>query len=124
MENLKRLKELEYLNIGLNNISKIEGLEGCESLRYINLSLSLSFVSPFINNKLRKLDLILNFIDIEDIKESIDNLSNCKGFKNSISFYKFRFKRIVHNRKPMRRLVRLQGLCYCKNPFTHAIEWN
>jgi protein TilB len=31
-ENLEKMKELEYLNIGINNIKKIEGLEQCESL--------------------------------------------------------------------------------------------
>jgi protein TilB len=31
-ENLEMLKELEYLNIGVNNISVIEGLDQCESL--------------------------------------------------------------------------------------------
>ena len=31
-ENLEMLKELEYLNIGVNNISIIEGLDQCESL--------------------------------------------------------------------------------------------
>ena len=30
---LNKLKELEYLNLALNNISKIEGIEGCESLK-------------------------------------------------------------------------------------------
>lgn len=29
MENLNKLKELEYLNLALNNISKIENIEGC-----------------------------------------------------------------------------------------------
>lgn len=33
MENLHKLKELEYLNLALNNISKIEGISGCESLK-------------------------------------------------------------------------------------------
>ena len=32
MENLNKLKELEYLNLALNNISMLEGIEGCESL--------------------------------------------------------------------------------------------
>jgi protein TilB len=32
-ENLEKLKELEYLNIGVNNISMIEGLDQCESLK-------------------------------------------------------------------------------------------
>lgn len=32
MENLSKLKELEYLNLALNNIHVIEGIEQCESL--------------------------------------------------------------------------------------------
>ena len=32
MEGLSKLKDMHYLNIGLNNIKKIEGLDGCESL--------------------------------------------------------------------------------------------
>jgi len=48
MENLSKLKELEYLNLALNNISKIENIEGCESLK--------------------KLDLTCNFIDVDDLE--------------------------------------------------------
>jgi protein TilB len=33
IEKLEKLKELEYLNIGVNNISMIEGLDQCESLK-------------------------------------------------------------------------------------------
>ena len=47
MENLSKLKELDYLNLALNNIDVIEGLEGCESLR--------------------KLDLTANFVNAETI---------------------------------------------------------
>lgn len=56
MENLNKLKELDYLNLALNNISLIEGIERCESLR--------------------KLDLTLNFIDLEDLERSMVNLRN------------------------------------------------
>ena len=44
MENLTKLKELEYLNLALNNIRLIEGIENCESLM--------------------KLDLTVNFVDL------------------------------------------------------------
>lgn len=33
LENLRRLKRLEYLNVALNNIVVIENLERCESLK-------------------------------------------------------------------------------------------
>lgn len=49
IENVGRLKRLEYLNLALNNIEVIENLQGCESLR--------------------KLDLTLNFVgDVRDVK--------------------------------------------------------
>lgn len=58
MEGLNKLQELEYLNLAVNSVSKIEGTKRCESLN--------------------KLDLTLNFIDLEDLKESCENLEwNC-----------------------------------------------
>lgn len=54
LENLHKLKDLKYLNVALNNISKIENLEGCESLF--------------------KLDLTCNFIELDDFEESLYNL--------------------------------------------------
>eukprot|EP00929_Paragymnodinium_shiwhaense_P096121 TRINITY_DN5762_c0_g1_i1.p1 TRINITY_DN5762_c0_g1~~TRINITY_DN5762_c0_g1_i1.p1 ORF type:complete len:428 (-),score=151.81 TRINITY_DN5762_c0_g1_i1:141-1424(-) len=54
MENLNKLKTLEYLNLALNNISMIEGVEGCESLK--------------------KLDMTVNFVGVEELEESIYNL--------------------------------------------------
>ncbi|XP_072018115.1 dynein axonemal assembly factor 11-like [Amphiura filiformis] len=55
IENVGRLKKLEYLNLALNNIERIENLQGCESLK--------------------KLDLTVNFVgeltSIECLKDSI-----------------------------------------------------
>lgn len=55
MENLNKLKELDYLNLALNNISVIENISGCESLR--------------------KLDLTVNFVELTALKISCDNLA-------------------------------------------------
>lgn len=60
MEGLNKLVELEYLNMAVNSVGKIEGLKRCESLN--------------------KLDLTLNFIDIEDLQESCENLEFCHNF--------------------------------------------
>ncbi len=57
MEGLSKLKELEYLNLAVNSIRKIEGVRRCESLC--------------------KLDMTLNFIDVEDLRESMDELEYC-----------------------------------------------
>ena len=61
LENLDKLKELEYLNLAVNSISKIENLEKCESLN--------------------KLDLTMNFVDIEDLKSSCDCLSKVPSLR-------------------------------------------
>ena len=55
MENLYHLKDLEYLNLALNNVSKIEGLQNCEFIR--------------------KLDLTVNFIDVDELKSSMEHLA-------------------------------------------------
>ena len=47
IECCNKFKELEYLNLAVNNVKTIKGLRRCESLR--------------------KFDLTLNFIDIENI---------------------------------------------------------
>jgi protein TilB len=54
MENLSHLKDLRYLNLALNNIKVIEGLSACE----------------FLN----KLDLTVNFVDVDDFEASVDHL--------------------------------------------------
>lgn len=61
MENLNKLKELEYLNLALNNISMIQNIEGCESLK--------------------KLDMTVNFIDIFDLHQSVKCLAKLPSLK-------------------------------------------
>jgi protein TilB len=43
IQNLHRLKELEYLNMAVNNITKIENLQRCESLT--KLDFTMCFIS-------------------------------------------------------------------------------
>ena len=43
IENVSKLKKLEYLNLALNNIETIENLEGCESLNKVDLT--VNFIS-------------------------------------------------------------------------------
>lgn len=61
MENLRKLKELKYLNLALNNISLIEGIGRCESLE--------------------KLDLTCNFVEAKDYLESLRNLQKCEAIR-------------------------------------------
>ena len=61
MENLSKLKELTYLNLALNNISMIEGIESSENLE--------------------KLDLTCNFIECKSLLESLYNLKKCGSIR-------------------------------------------
>jgi protein TilB len=56
---LKLFRSLEYLNLALNNITKVEGIGRMECLR--------------------KLDLTLNFIDVDALEESVDEMSACRS---------------------------------------------
>lgn len=40
IENVSRLKALQYLNLALNKIEVVENLEGCESLEKLDLTLN------------------------------------------------------------------------------------
>lgn len=61
LENLQHLKDLEYLNVALNNIRKIEGLDGCEFLA--------------------KLDLTVNFVDVDELEASVAHLATRHNLK-------------------------------------------
>lgn len=61
MENLSKLKELEYLNLALNNIGRIENIEGCESLK--------------------KLDMTVNFVEVTDLHDSVMCLAALPNIK-------------------------------------------
>ncbi|KAG7455331.1 hypothetical protein MATL_G00255620 [Megalops atlanticus] len=65
IENVSKLKKLEYLNLALNNIEVIENLEGCESLQKLDLTVNfvgrLSSVESLKGNiHLRELFLVGN----------------------------------------------------------------
>ncbi|XP_017656120.1 protein tilB homolog isoform X2 [Nannospalax galili] len=52
IENVSKLKKLEYLNLALNNIEKIENLEGCEDLT--KLDLTVNFIGELSSIKTLK----------------------------------------------------------------------
>ena len=67
LENLHRLKELQYLNMAVNNITKIENLQRCESLTKLDLTVNfidkaglLSIESLKANYQLKELFLMGN----------------------------------------------------------------
>ncbi|KAM4687621.1 dynein axonemal assembly factor 11 [Discoglossus pictus] len=65
IENVSKLKKLEYLNLALNNIERVENLEGCESLQKLDLTVNfvgeLSSINSLQNNiHLREIYLVGN----------------------------------------------------------------
>ena len=61
IEGLTKLKELEYLNMAVNSIKTIKGIRRCECLN--------------------KLDMTLNFVDLEDIEESVEEMEWCENLQ-------------------------------------------
>ncbi|XP_055886333.1 dynein axonemal assembly factor 11-like [Biomphalaria glabrata] len=72
IENVSRLKKLEYLNLALNNIEKIENLEGCESLK--KLDLTVNFVG--------ELTSIESLKDLYNFRELFLTGNPCSDFVN------------------------------------------
>ncbi|XP_007488413.1 dynein axonemal assembly factor 11 isoform X1 [Monodelphis domestica] len=60
IENISRLKKLQYLNLALNNIEKIENLEGCEGLE--KLDLTVNFVGELSSIKILQYNVHLKEI--------------------------------------------------------------
>ncbi|XP_068937412.1 dynein axonemal assembly factor 11 isoform X1 [Petaurus breviceps papuanus] len=60
IENINKLKKLQYLNLALNNIEKIENLEGCEELE--KLDLTVNFVGELSSIKILRHNIHLKEI--------------------------------------------------------------
>lgn len=71
IENVGRLKKLEYINLALNNIEYIENLSGSN----VRVRMTRSFQSILGCESLNKLDLTLNFIgvlaSVENLRDNI-----------------------------------------------------
>eukprot|EP00063_Salmo_salar_P019735 XP_013994570.1 PREDICTED: protein tilB homolog isoform X2 [Salmo salar] len=72
IENVYRLKKLEYLNLALNNVELIENLEGCESLQ--KLDLTVNFVGQLSSVESLKHNILLRelflYLDGKEIGRS------------------------------------------------------
>ena len=76
LENVSRLKKLEYLNVALNNIEKVENLEGCESLN--KLDLTVNFVGELSS---------ITCLQVSSVKFSAKNSCN-KCYSQNQKFLK------------------------------------
>lgn len=115
-ENLGKLKKLEYLNLAINNIERVEGLEKLESLQKLDLTLnfigeltSLENLIPCYN--LRELHLIGNpCSDYPEYRDfvigTLENLENLDGHEISRTDRIKAKKNLVENR---RKIVQRQA---------------
>ena len=77
IENLSRLKKLEYLNLALNNIEKVENLEGCESLQ--KLDLTVNFIG-----ELSSIESLKNNIHLETLFLNGNPCTDFKGYREYV----------------------------------------
>ncbi|XP_077990866.1 dynein axonemal assembly factor 11-like [Glandiceps talaboti] len=77
IENVGRLKKLEYINLALNNIERVENLEGCESLK--KLDLTVNFVG-----ELTSLECLSGNYNLEEIFLTGNPCINYEGYREYV----------------------------------------
>ncbi|GFG29354.1 hypothetical protein Cfor_10214 [Coptotermes formosanus] len=77
IENVSRLKKLEYLNLALNNVERIENLEGCESLK--KLDLTVNFIG-----ELTGVETLKNNIHLEALYLTGNPCTNFEGYRKYV----------------------------------------
>lgn len=77
IENIGRLKKLEYLNLALNNIERVENLEGCESLK--KLDLTVNFVG-----ELTSLECLKNSYHFEELYLTGNPCTDYEGYREYV----------------------------------------
>nr|CAB3263528.1 protein tilB homolog [Phallusia mammillata] len=77
IENVGRLKKLEYLNLALNNIEKVENLQNCESLK--KLDLTVNFVG-----ELTSIESLKKNIFLEDLYLTGNPCTQFEGYQEYV----------------------------------------
>lgn len=113
VENLNKLKKLQYLNLAINNIEKIENLERCESLDKLDLTLNFigdleSVCNLKQNFNLKHLYLTGNpctdYPNYRDYViaqlpqlENLDNKDITRSERIKVIYNEFTFPRCIHS---------------------------
>ncbi|XP_069952300.1 dynein axonemal assembly factor 11-like [Cherax quadricarinatus] len=71
IENVGRLRELEYLNLALNNVERVEGLEQCEALQKLDLTANFIY----------DLTSVLSLEDLPNLKELYLTGNPCTSYR-------------------------------------------
>lgn len=77
LENLNKLKKLEYLNLALNNVERVENLEGLESLQ--KLDLTLNFVG-----ELTSVESLTGNYNLEEMFMTGNPCTDYKGYREYV----------------------------------------
>ncbi|KAK6195350.1 hypothetical protein SNE40_000800 [Patella caerulea] len=77
IENVNRLKKLEYINLALNNVERIENLDGCESLN--KLDLTVNFIG-----ELTSLESLKNNYNLRELFLTGNPCTEYEGYKEYV----------------------------------------
>ncbi|XP_062551768.1 protein tilB [Armigeres subalbatus] len=77
IENIQKLKKLEYLNLALNNIERVENLEGLESLN--KLDLTLNFIG-----ELTSIESLRNNYNLTDLYLTGNPSTDYTGYRDYV----------------------------------------
>ncbi|XP_053169606.1 dynein axonemal assembly factor 11 isoform X2 [Hemicordylus capensis] len=77
IENVSKLKKLEYLNLALNNIEQIENLEGCEDLQ--KLDLTVNFIG-----KLSSITILKHNIHLRELFLTGNPCTDFEGYRQFV----------------------------------------
>ncbi|XP_074981032.1 dynein axonemal assembly factor 11 isoform X4 [Caretta caretta] len=102
IENVSKLKKLEYLNLALNNIERIENLEGCEELQ--KLDLTANFVG-----ELSSIEILKHNIHLKELFLVGNPCTEFEGYRQFVVATLHQLKKWLDS-KEIERSERIQAL--------------
>ncbi|XP_065435624.1 dynein axonemal assembly factor 11 isoform X4 [Chrysemys picta bellii] len=101
-ENVSKLKKLEYLNLALNNIERIENLEGCEELQ--KLDLTANFIG-----ELSSIEILKHNIHLKELFLVGNPCTEFEGYRQFVVATLHQLKKWLDS-KEIERSERIQAL--------------
>ncbi|XP_065435622.1 dynein axonemal assembly factor 11 isoform X1 [Chrysemys picta bellii] len=102
IENVSKLKKLEYLNLALNNIERIENLEGCEELQ--KLDLTANFIG-----ELSSIEILKHNIHLKELFLVGNPCTEFEGYRQFVVATLHQLKKWLDS-KEIERSERIQAL--------------
>ncbi|XP_025057880.1 protein tilB homolog isoform X4 [Alligator sinensis] len=102
IENVSKLKKLEYLNLALNNIERIENLEGCEELQ--KLDLTANFIG-----ELSSIEVLKHNMHLKELFLMGNPCTEFEGYRQFVVATLHQLKKCLDS-KEIERSERIQAL--------------